>query len=321
MLRFLTARLTQAAIVLILMSAAVYGMIGLMPGDPIDEMIASNPQLTAADAERLRAVYGLDRPLVERYLAWLSAAAQGDFGYSRTEARPVTEVLIPRLGNTLILMGASMALALAIALPLGVYAASRPGSPADNIVNLLCYAGISMPTFWLALLLMIVFAVWLGWLPAGGLATPGEGDAVDRLRHAVLPVVTLAIASVGTYTRYVRAAMIEQLRLDYIRTARAKGAGSARIHWHHALRNAALPVVTIVGLDVGLLFSGALVVETMFGYLGMGKLIYDSIFGNDFNLALVGLLFATTMTLVGNLIADVVYAGLDPRVGFAGVRV
>ena len=321
MLRFLTARLGQAVLVLILMSAAVYGMIGLMPGDPIDEMIASNPQLTAADAERLRAVYGLDRPLAERYLAWLSAAAQGDFGYSRTEARPVTDVLIPRLGNTLILMGASMALALAIALPLGVYAAARPGSPADNAVNLLCYAGISMPTFWLALLLMIVFSVWLGWLPAGGLATPGEGDAVDRLRHAVLPVVTLAIASVGTYTRYVRAAMIEQLRLDYVRTARAKGAGAGRIHWRHALRNAALPVVTIVGLDVGLLFSGALVVETMFGYLGMGKLIYDAIFGNDFNLALVGLLFATTMTLVGNLIADVVYAGLDPRVGFSGVRV
>ncbi len=320
MTRHIAVRLAGTLAVIWIMSVVIYGLIGLMPGDPIDLMISSDPHLTSADAERLRAVYGLDRPLAERYLAWLGAVLEGDFGYSRTYARPALEILLPRLGYSLLPMGLSFLLSVALALPAGVYAALHPNSKADNAINLLCFAGISVPVFWLALLLIILFSVLLGWLPAGGMATVGVDSLADRTRHLVLPVATLTIAQLGGYTRFMRAAMIETLRADYIRTARAKGASAARVVWKHALRNALIPVVTILALSFGTLFSGALVTETMFAYPGMGKLIYDSILGNDFNLALAGLLFATLVTLLGNLIADLLYAWLDPRITYESSR-
>ncbi len=321
MTRFLVNRLLQAIVVLAVMSFVIYGLIGLMPGDPIDIMISSNPELTPADGERLKALYGLDQPILRRYLNWLSAALEGDWGYSRIHAVPVMEVLLPRLGNTLWLLGGALVLALAIALPVGVYAAVRPYTPLDTAVNLVCFGGISVPPFWLALMLMMLFAVSLGWLPAGGMRTVGGGGLADRAQFLVLPIMTLTLVSVGGYTRYVRAAMMEQLRHDYVRTARAKGVRDHTVIWGHALRNALIPVVTIVALDFGTLFNGALITETMFAYLGMGKLIYDSILGNDFNVALVGLLFATLTTLVGNFLADVGYAALDPRISFGEARV
>ena len=321
MIRFLVSRLIQALVVLGVMSALVYGLIGLMPGDPVDIMITSNPDLTPADAERLRALHGLDRPLVERYWNWLSGALAGDFGYSRVHPMPVMELLLPRLGNTLLLVGTSLVLAAAIAVPVGVFAAVRPYRLPDTLINLACFGGISVPPFWLALMMMMLFAVVLGWVPAGGMATPGASGFWDRAEHLVLPVMTLTLASVGGYTRYVRAAMMEQLRQDYVRTAQAKGVGFRAVIWRHALRNAMIPVVTILALEVGTLFSGALITETMFGYLGMGKLIYDSIMGNDYNVALAGLLFATVMTVFGSLLADIAYVGLDPRITFTEERV
>lgn len=313
MTRFLLQRLAETAAVLLLMSYVLYGLIGLMPGDPIDIMIASDPKLTAADAARLKAVYGLDRPLHERYLAWLGDAVSGDFGYSRLHARPVFEILWPRLGNTVLLMGTSFTIALALALPLGILAALRPRGVTDGIVNLAAFAGISVPPFWLAILLIILFAVVLGILPASGTGGPGGGLG-DRAVHLVLPVLTLSLVSTGVVLRYVRAAMLEVLRQDFIRTARAKGVSRARVVWGHALRNAMIPVTTILALDFGNLFSGALVTETMFAYLGMGKTIYDAILGNDYNLALIGLLLATATVLLANLLADLVYAWLDPRI-------
>ena len=218
---------------------------------------------------------------------------RGDLGFSRLHARPVLEVLLPRLGNTLILLGIAFLLTLAIALPIGTIAAVKRGSATDYAINFAAFAGISTPPFWLALLLIMLFSVSLGWLPAGGMATIGIDSVTDRAAYLVLPVITLTLASVGGYTRYTRAAMGEALAQDYVRTAWAKGAGLPRIVVHHALRNALIPIVTIIALDFGTLFSGALITETMFSYLGMGKLIFDSILGNDFNLALVGLLFAT----------------------------
>lgn len=315
MTRFILIRLLQAVAVLAIMSFVIYTLIGLMPGDPIDMMIASNPHLTAADAVRLKALYGLNRPLFERYLAWAQAALTGNLGYSRLYMRPVLSILLPRLGNTALLMGTSFICAYGLALPLGIVAARRPGSLLDNAANFIAFAGISVPSFWLALMLILVFAATLGWLPAGGIATIGDGGFLDRLRHLVLPVATLTLASMGAYLRYVRASMIETLREDFIRTARAKGAGETRVLLHHALRHALIPVVTVLALSFGALFSGALVTETMFAYPGMGKLIYDAILGNDFNLALAGLLLATAMVLFGNLMADIAYALIDPRIG------
>ena len=316
MSRFVLLRLLQVIAVIAIMSFVVYALIGLMPGDPIDLMISSNPHLTPADAVRLKALYGLDKPLLDRYFAWARAALTGDFGYSRLYLQPVLGVLVPRLGNTLLLMLTSLTCAYALALPLGILAARRPGSALDTAVNFLCFAGISVPSFWLALMLILIFAATLGWLPAGGIATIGDGSIADRLHHLVLPAMTLTLVTMGVHLRYIRAAMIETLRQDYIRTARAKGASEFRILAGHALRNALIPVVTILALSFGSLFSGALITETMFAYPGMGKLIYDAILGNDFNLALAGLLVATTMVLLGNLAADVAYAAIDPRIAY-----
>ncbi len=316
MTRFVATRLMESVIVLLIMSFVIYALIGLMPGDPIDLMIASDPKLTPADAERLRAVYGLDQPLMARYLAWLLAALEGDFGNSRLFVEPVWRVMPPFLLNTVNLMGLSFALSVVIAIPAGIYAALHPHSRADHAINLLCFAGISIPVFWLALMLIIVFSVMLGALPASGISTVGQEGVLDTAKHLVLPTLTLTIFSVGHYTRYMRAAMMETLRQDFIRTARAKGAGKARVVLRHALRNALIPVVTIVALSFGNLFSGALITETMFAYPGMGKMIFDAIMGNDFNLALVGLLFATLLTLAANLGADISYAWLDPRISY-----
>jgi len=313
---FVARRLVQILVVLLAMSFVIYALIGLMPGDPIDLMISANPHLTAADAARLKHLYGLDRPLLERYWAWLQAALSGDFGYSRLYVRPALAVLAPRLANTALLMVTSFAVTLALAWPLGLLAARRPGSAFDGAANLMSFAALSLPSFWLALMLILVFAVTLGWFPAGGAATIGDGGAADRLHHLVLPVLTLALVNFGPHLRYMRAATLETLNQDYIRTARAKGAGEGRILIHHALRNALIPVITVVALTFGSLFSGALITETMFAYPGMGKLIYDAILGNDYNLALAGLLFATLMTLLANFAADIAYAAADPRISY-----
>jgi peptide/nickel transport system permease protein len=315
-LAYLVKRVVGAAVLLLLMSFVIYGLLGLMPGDPIDLMARGNPDMTSADLERLREVHGLDQPLLLRYWEWLKGALQGDFGYSRLHARPVLDILMPRLGNTCLLMGLSFALALVVAIPAGVLAAMRPRSWYDYALNLFAFAGISVPSFWLALLLILLFSVELGWLPAGGVATVGAGGLGDRLVHLVLPVLTLAVLTAGSLIRFTRAAMLEALRQDYIRTAYAKGLGRLGVVLRHALRNAMIPVVTVLALNFGALFSGSMIVETMFAYLGMGKLIYDAVLGNDFNLALVGLLFATLLTLLSNLGADAVYAWLDPRISY-----
>jgi len=316
MIRFAAIRLIEIAIVLVLLSLAIYVLIGLMPGDPIDLMRNADPHMTAADVAHLKAVYGLDRPLLARYLAWITGALAGNLGYSRLFAEPVWTALLPRLGNSLVLMGSSFILALLLALVLGTLAARRPHSRLDEAINLVCFAGVSVPTFWLALVLILVFAAGLGWLPASGIATVGMGGIGDRLRHLALPVATLTLASVGGYTRYVRAAMLEALAQDHIRTARAKGASELRIIVHHALRGALVPVTTILALSFGSLVSGALVTETMFAYPGMGKLIFDAVMGNDYNLALAGLLFAAVVTMLANLAADLAYGWLDPRVTY-----
>lgn len=319
MIRPLFARLGQTVAVLLGMSFLIYLLIGLMPGDPVDIMLMSVPNMTAEDVARLKAIYGVDKPLLERYGHWLTAVLQGDLGYSRLFARPVTEVLVQPLLNTLLLMSSSLVLAVLVAVPLGTLAALRPRGVVDGAVNLMAFIGISLPTFWLGLLLIILFSVEWGWLPAGGVETvggggDGAGGLSDRLSHLILPVATLGLASIGAYLRHVRASMLQTLRQDWIRTARAKGASWLRIVVHHALRNALVPVVTILALDLGALFSGALITETVFAYPGMGKAIYDAVMGNDFNLALAGLLLATLLTLVGNILADIAYAVLDPRI-------
>lgn len=311
---FVLRRLVQTLLVLLVMSFVIYGLVGLMPGDPIDLMMASNPGMTPEAAARLRAIYGLDQPILLRYAHWLWDALRGDLGYSRVHSRPVLEVMGPALWQTTKLMLGGFTLAVVLALALGTLAALRPGGWGDGVISVLALAGVSVPVFWLALVFILVFAVELHWLPAGGTTNVGDGGMSDVLRHLALPVLTLALSTAGQFVRYVRAAMVDVLRMDHVRTARAKGASEARVVRVHALRNAMIPVVTVVALSFGTLFGGALITETMFAQPGMGKMIYDAILGNDFNLALSGLLFATFVTLASNLLADLAYGWLDPRI-------
>jgi peptide/nickel transport system permease protein len=304
----MTGRLLQFIVTLAAVSFAVYALIGLMPGDPVDLMIAGNPHMTPEDAVRLRAIHGLDQPLLTRYLHWATAALSGDMGYSRLYHVAVLDVIWPRLWNTIILLGVSLSVTLAIALPLGVYAAEKRGSMTDRVINVTTLAGLSVPPFWLGLLLIVVFAVQLGWLPAGSDPTSGI-----TLRGLALPVATLAIANLAAYTRHLRAAMTEALAADHIRTARAKGCSDSRVLWHHAFKNALPPVVTLLMLDIGTLVGGAVTIETVFAFPGMGKLMFDAVMGNDYNLALCGFLILTAMVLLTGMLGDFLYRVIDPR--------
>lgn len=309
MLRLIAARLFQAAITLAILSFVAYGLIGLMPGDPIDLAIAGDPRLTAADAVQLRALHGLDRPLYLRYLAWAERIMAGDPGFSRLFARPVAQVIVPALLNTLQLLGTALLLATSVGVALGILAAAKPFGLRDGAINATAFAGAAMPTFWLGILLIALFAVVLGWLPAGG---AGDGG-FDTLRHIVLPAATLAFANMANYARQTRAAMLLALREPFIRTARAKGADERAVLLRHAFPNASIPVLTVAALDAGGLVSGALVTETVFAWPGMGKTIYDAILGNDYNLALLCLLLAAAVTMLASLLADLAQRAIDPR--------
>ena len=308
----IATRFLQMAGTLWLMSFAVFCLIGLMPGDPIDLMIAGNPHMTPDDAARLRALHGLDKPLLERYGHWLAAALGGDFGYSRLYGLPVLDVIFPRLGNTLVLLGAALGLTVIAAVPVGVYAARMKGTRRDALINFIALAGMSVPPFWTGIMLVYIFSAQLGVLPASA--------TMDNALSLFLPVVTLALSAFAVYVRHMRSAMADTLKAEHVKTARAKGCGEARIVWHHAFRNALPPVVTIFMLDLGALAGGTVTIETVFAFPGMGKLMFDAVMGNDYNLALVGFLILTALVLSANFVADALYGFIDPRVRARGSR-
>jgi peptide/nickel transport system permease protein len=283
-------------------------------------MLGAVPNLTPEDIARMKAAQGLDKPLLMRYANWLMRALTGDFGYSRIFSRPVLEVLGNALGRTLALMAIAFPLSSLLALIVGTIGAMRPGSLLDRTIELCCFAGISVPPFWLSLMAITVFAAILGWLPANAVPNDAAPALIERLRHLVLPVACLTVLGIGSTARYVRAAMLDALGHDHIRTARAKGCGTLRLIVMHALPTAAIPIVTVLALELGGLLSGALITEIMFGWPGMGKTLFDAVMGNDYNLALVGLLVTTAATLAGALLADLAYALIDPRVSFGATR-
>jgi peptide/nickel transport system permease protein len=314
MARLIASRLLQILVTLLVLSALTWLVMGLMPGDPVDLALLADPNLTAEDVARMRAVHGLDRPLHERYLAWLASVLRGEFGFSRLYSVPAARVLWPALGSTLVLLGFSLALAAGLGVLIGVAAAVRPRlAPLADAFAILAQ---STPGFWLGILLIILFAVTLGWLPAGGTAEAGSGLA-EALRFLALPVATLAVVNIAAYARHSLAAMQAVLGQPYIRTARMKGLPERAVVWGHAFPNAAMPVLTVAALDAGSLVSGALITETIFARPGMGKLIYDAVMGNDYNLALLALLLAALVTMLATLAADLAQRLLDPRIGAA----
>ena len=318
---YVIRRLITAVALLFVISFASYSLMALMPGDPVQEMMASNPNMRPEDVARLRLLYGLDLPVHERYINWLKDTLRGDLGYSRTYKIPVTELMGERLVNTFALSASALVLSLLLAVPIGIVAALRSGSRFDYAANLFAFAGQSLPPFWLGIMLIMVFAEWLQWLPAGGTTTIGtdlSGGAalLDRLKYITLPVLVFTVAQMAVYVRYTRGAMIEVMRQDYIRTARAKGLTERRVVAVHAFRNALIPLVTIVALAMGNVFGGAIITEQVFAYQGVGKLVYDAIIGNDFRVAMVAFNITIAMVLIMNLVADVSYALLDPRIAY-----
>ena len=309
-------RMGQTFTVLLIMSAVVFALMGAMPGDPIDLMISGNPHLTPDDVIRLRAVYGVGKPWPVRWMDWVLQLSQGNLGYSRLFARQVAQIIVPALEHTAVLALAAMCLAICIGIPLGILAGSKPGSKWDHVITLWSYLSLSVPTFWLGLMLITLFSVLLGWLPASGfssLLSHQDSSYWDIFRHLLLPATTLAVGGAGNYIRHMRASLIMESNALYLRTARAKGCSPWRVTLHHHLRNALLPIVTIAALEAGALLSGALVTETVFAWPGLGRLSYDAVMGNDYNLALSALLLATFLTLLASIVADAAYGLLDPR--------
>jgi peptide/nickel transport system permease protein len=282
--------------------------------------LEQNPTLSPADVARVRASLGLDAPLYLQYLGWLGGVLHGDLGRSLLDGTPVTGHILERLPNTLELTAAAMLIALVVAIPLGLTGALRRGSALDHAVTLLSVIGVSVPAFWLGLVLVLVFSVqlhsWgLPFLPASGAySTIGGGDPLDRLAHLVLPAFVLSLGYIAIWSRYVRSSMLEVLSQDYVRTARAKGMSERRVLYVHALRNALVPMVTLLGFELPGLLSGAAVIEIVFGWPGIGRLALERALSYDYTVVLGLATFSGVLVIAGNLLADVLYAVLDPRI-------
>ena len=321
MTTFIIRRLLQTLVVTLLLSYFIFYLMTLMPGDPVDLMISANPNITTEDVARLKKLYGLDQPAYKRYWNWVSDVAQGDLGYSRTYKVPVTQIIGPRLLNTFFLSLFALSLALIVAIPLGVISALKNGSKIDYLINFGAFAGISIPSFALAIILIIMFSIWIPILPAGGTHTvdtqmSGWETLLDRLKYLILPTISLATLQIGRYTRFTRSSMIEAMRNDYIRTALSKGLDYKTVVIQHGFRNALLPLITVVALSVASIFSGAILTETVFAYQGVGKLVFDSIIASDFNMAMISFMISIIMVLFMNLIADILYGFADPRITY-----
>ncbi len=283
----------------------------LSPGGPT--AILLDPKVPPAVAEQIKHNLGLDQPIPVQYGKWLLRAVQGDFGNSFVDGQPVLGKIFERIPNTLILMSFAFVLSLLLGIVLGVFSAVRPGSFFDRMVTLLTFAGFSIPSFWLGLVLIYLFGVTLGWFPTGGRGTLEEGTFFS---HLVLPTVVLAVGSTAVFARYVRASTLEALQQDYIRTARAKGLTENQILFRHAFRNGLLPLITLLGLSLPDLFGGAYITETIFAWPGMGRLGVDAIFSRDYPVVMGIVMLSAVLIIVGNLLADVAYAYADPRVRY-----
>jgi peptide/nickel transport system permease protein len=299
----LLTRLVSALVVVLGVCTLVFLLIHLVPGDPVEAMLGENAQV--ADREALRQALGLDRPLGEQYLAYLQRLARLDLGLSFQDRRPVAAILGERLPATLELTLAALGLALLLALPLGVLAARHRGSPLDSGAMGLSLVGISIPNFWLGPLLILIFSLWLGWTPVSG----REGPA-----SLILPALTLGTGMAAILARMVRGSILEVLGEDYVRTARAKGLSERRVLWGHALRNAWLPILTLIGLQLGGLLGGAVITETVFAWPGVGSLLVEAIQSRDYPVVQACVLLVSLSYVFVNTLTDLVYSWVDPRI-------
>ncbi|NNM34199.1 MAG: ABC transporter permease [Gemmatimonadetes bacterium] len=297
-------------------SIIVFAVIQAAPGGPETMLFQSGRIVDEAAVEAYRNRLGLDQPVPVQYVRWLGAAVTGDLGMSFARNRPVKDVILEHLPATLELMGAAFVLAAVLALGLGVVSAVRQYSWIDHLGTGLSFAGIAMPVFWFGLILQLVFAVQLGWLPASGRQTTGVNTLPDHLAHLILPGVVLSMRYVAGWSRYLRSSMLGALRSDFVRTARAKGLSERRVVWVHALRNAMVPVVSVIALETAGLFSGAIITETVFAWPGIGRLFVLAMTQRDYPVLMGILLLGAVMVILFNLLADLVYGWLDPRIRY-----
>jgi peptide/nickel transport system permease protein len=312
MLTYIGKRLLALVPVLAGLTVIVFSILALIPGDPALAILGA--YATPENVARLHRELGLDRPLVEQYLAWLAGVLRGDLGTSYSLDRPVLDEVLERFAATLVLAGTALVLCSLLGLLAGIVAAVRQNGWVDRGVTFLVLIGISVPSFWLGLLLILLFAVELGWLPASGMYTVyGDGGRLDLLRHLALPALTLAVAATGVIARLTRTAMLEVLRQDYVRTARAKGLAEHRVVYRHAFRAALVGVIPVIGIQAGFVLGGAVYVETVFQWPGIGAMLVEAISTRDLLLVQGGVLVVATSYVLFNLAADVAQAMLDPR--------
>ena len=316
--RYLLRRLLIAVPSLLGISIVLFAVLALAPGDPFGEL-ASNPNVPPEVAASLRAKFGLDDPIALRYVHWLSAMLHGDWGFSFVSRMDVDTLIVQRLPATIFVIGSSQILALLIALPVGVYSAVRPYSIFDQIVNLLAFIGFSLPTFFTGLLFILLFSIYLDWLPfvyRTDLGATGWHWYWEQFKQAVMPISVLGLLQAASWTRYVRSSVLEVVRLDYVTTARAKGVPERMVIIKHVVRNALIPVVTLVALQMPALFGGAIVTEQIFRIPGIGSLLISSILANDTPVIMAVTFVFACLVILFNLIADVFYGWLDPRIAY-----
>lgn len=310
--KYILKRILIAIPVLIGITLIDYAIMCLA-GSPLEML--KGPRISDAALQAKEIAAGLDKPLIVQYFVWLFQLLQGNLGYSMKSYEPVSAMIGSHIGPTLLLMGASLALSLLIAVPAGIYSAVKQYSKGDYAVVTASFIGSSIPSFFLALILIYIFTVKLGILPSGGMNTLGmDGSVADTIRHMVLPVTVLAVSLAGSNIRYIRSSFLEILQQDYLRTARAKGIGYKRVIWKHAMRNALLPIVTVIGMQIPMLFGGAVIIEQVFSRPGLGLMTMTAIMGRDYPVIMGVCLLSAVVVLVSNLITDILYALVDPTI-------
>jgi peptide/nickel transport system permease protein len=326
MLSYIIRRLLIGSVTLLLITFVIYGLLRQMPGDPAVVALGDSDPSRAFDQEqyeRIRKIYGLDEPWYTAYFGWLGKIVRLDLGYSLYQKQPVSRVIAPRVGPTLLISVTSLVLAYVLAIPMGLYSTVRGGKTDERILSMLLYMLYSFPAFVAALFLQILFAVKLGWLPLFDMTSAdyeqmsSVDQAWDVFKHMLMPVACYSYASLAYETRFIRSNMLEVVRQDYIRTARAKGVGPARIIFHHAFRNTLIPLVTLIGLTLPSLLSGAVILEQIFNWPGMGRLFFESIRARDYFTVMGLTLIFSLLTLAAQLLADILYAIVDPRVSYS----
>ena len=319
MLRYIARRLAQAAVIVAIVATITFVLIHLAPGDPFSAVV-DNPNVSEKVRATLRAQYGLDRPLPEQFARYIGALAHGELGWSFSHQRPVSEVLARALPNTLLLMGVALVGSFAFGILIALVQVARRGSVTDHALSGISLFFFSMPDFWLAILSLLAFTYWIPIFPIGGAVDPVmheylglAGRIADRLRHLALPALTLTLLASASVARYQRAALLDVLPADYIRTARLKGLTEGEILRRHALRNALLPIISLIGLSFPALLTGAFFIEKIFAWPGMGLAVVSAIGTRDYPLVVGGVIIGSIMVTAGSLLADLLYAWADPR--------